>query len=303
MSSRREFLACSAGVTLLAGWQRYLHASEALPRRLIPGSQESLPVIGLGSTKPVRRIETDGPGPLTDILRTLLARGGSLIDTAPRTEAIDEAFGALLDRPEFRGQLFIAAKINAPGKTAGEAQFAQTQRLFRRPTLDLLQVENMTDLDAHWPSLRRWQETGATRYIGVTVAHEDRYAALESFMQRESPDFIQVNYSVLETLAEQRLLPLAVDKGIAVLVNGPFMNGDYFRLVGQRKLPEWAAEFDCASWAQFSLKYILANPAVTCVLTETTNPMHMRDNLSAAFGRIPDETMRARMLDVAKALP
>lgn len=302
MSSRREFLACSAGFSLLAGWPGLLQATPSLPQRTIPVSQEKLPVIGLGSTKPVRAIATEGTGPVADVLRTLLKHGGTLIDTAPRSEEIDRQFGDLLDTPEFRDQLFIAAKINASGKAAGEAQFQQTRRLFHRRALDLLQVENMTDLDTHWPNLRQWREAGEVRYIGVTVAHEDRYAALESFVQRESPDFIQVNYSVMETLAEQRLLPLASDKGIAVLVNGPFMNGDYFRAVGDRKLPGWVADFDCASWAQFSLKYILANPAVTCVLTETTNPVHMRDNLGAAFGRLPDETMRARMLDVAKAL-
>jgi diketogulonate reductase-like aldo/keto reductase len=302
MSNRREFLTGSTGLAMLAGWPALASAQELMPRRPIPASNEMLPVIGLGSTKPVRQIATDGPEPLADVLRMLLEHGGKLVDTAPRTEAIDAEFGKLLDAAEFRDQLFLTAKINAPGEDAGTAQWRQTQRLFRRRTVDLLQVENMTDLATHWPNLRRWQEAGEARYIGVTVAHEDHYDALETFMRRESPDFVQLNYSVMETLAEQRLLPLAIDSGTAILVNGPFMNGDYFRLVADRKLPAWAAEFDCASWAQFSLKYILGNPAVTCVLTETTNPVHMRENLGAAFGRLPDANMRSRMLDVAKAM-
>lgn len=302
MSNRREFLANAGGAAILAAWPGHLLACEKLPRRPIPGSAESLPVIGLGSTKPVRRIATDGTEPLANVMRMLLSRGGNVIDTAPRPTEIDAAFGQLLDSPEFRDRLFVAAKINASGKDAGVAQFRQTQRLLRRPTLDLVQVESMVDLDAHWPSLVGWKATGQARYIGVTVAHETKYAALKSFMERESPDFIQINYSVMETLAEARLLPLAIELGTAVLVNGPFMNGDYFKITNGQDLPSWAGEFDCSSWAQFSLKYILGHPAVTCVLTETTNPMHMRENLGAASGRSPDEAMRKRMREIARAL-
>lgn len=302
MSNRREFLASAGGVAILAALQGTVLARETMPQRPVPGSAESLPVIGLGSTKPVRRIATDGIEPLANVLRVLLSHGGNVVDTAPRPAEIDAEFGRLLDSLEFRDRLFVAAKINASGKDAGVAQFRQIQRLFRKSTLDLVQVESMTDLDAHWPNLVSWKASGEARHIGVTVAHESKYTALESFMQRESPDFIQINYSVMETLAELRLLPLAVELGCAVLVNGPFMNGDYFKLTNGQELPPWAAEFDCSSWAQFSLKYILGHPAVTCVLTETTNPMHMRENLSAAFGRLPDEAARMRMRKTAKAL-
>jgi len=301
-TTRRDFLARLAGLALLAGWPGRILARQKLPRRPIPGGDEMLPVIGLGSTKPVRQIATKGTEPLQNVMRMLLAHGGRVIDTAPRPEAIDAEFGGVLDMPEFRDQLFVAAKINEPGKAAGIAQFRQTQRLFRRRTLDLIQVENMTELDVHWPSLCDWKEAGDARYIGVTVAHEDKYEALETFMRRESPDFVQVNYSVMETLAEQTLLPLASDRGIAVLVNGPFMNGEYFSLIGDQELPRWAAEFDCLNWAHFSLKYILSHPAVTCVLTETSNPMHMRQNLSAAFGRLPDDIMKKRMREFARSV-
>lgn len=300
--TRRELLLGLARLGVLLSLPVDLAARETLPRRRIPASGELLPVIGLGSTKPVRLIATAGTDPLAGVLRMLLDYGGRVVDTAPRPEAIDAEFGRLLNEPEFRDRLFLTCKINATGRQAGIDQFRQTQRLFGRKTLDLVQIESLTDLYTHWPSLQEWKDAGETRYIGVTVAHEEKYDELETFMRREKPDFIQVNYSVMEPLAEKRILPLAQHLGFAVLVNGPFMNGDYFDKVGGHELPDWAAGFDCTSWAQFSLKYILANPAVTCVLTETTSPAHMEDNLQAAFGRLPDEAMRKRMREFAREL-
>ena len=174
--------------------------------------------------------------------------------------------------------------------------------MFGRDPLDLLQISSLTDLETHWPTLRAWKEAGKVRYIGVTVADEDLYKRLEAFMKRESPDFVQLNYSVMESSAEERLLPLAEDMGIAILVNGPFMNGDFFAHVKGHELPDWTAEFDCESWAHFSLKYILANPAVTCVLTETTKTHHMEDNLRAGLGRLPDKATLQCIRDHALSL-
>jgi len=159
----------------------------------------------------------------------------------------------------------------------------------------LVQVFSLTDVETHWPSLLQWKEEGFARYIGVTVADRRRHGQLEEFLDRHKPDFVQMNYSLSERQAEQRLLPLAADKGVAVLINRPFMNGTYFRLLQDRPLPDWAKEFGCESWAQFSLKYILANPAVTCVLAETTNPVHMAENARAASGGLPDTSLRERM--------
>ncbi len=299
---RREFLLRLSSLGALCALPFDVLARDSLPLRPIPGSDEMLPVIGLGSTKPVRQISSKGTEPLENVIRTLLSYGGKVVDTAPRAEALDAEFGKVLNLPEFRDTLFIAAKVNAPGKDAGVAQFRQTQRLFGRRTLDLVQIESLTDLNTHWPSLREWQAAGEARYIGVTVAHEDKYQMLESFMQRESPDFVQLNYSVMETSAEARLLPIAQEKGIAVLVNGPFMNGEYFKRVRGHELPDWARDFDCASWAQFSLKYILAHAAVTCVLTETTNPGHMQENIQSAIGRLPDDGVKRRMRELAQSL-
>jgi diketogulonate reductase-like aldo/keto reductase len=147
----------------------------------------------------------------------------------------------------------------------------------------------------HWPTLKNLKAAGDARYIGVTVAESRLYEQLESFLQREKPDFVQVNYSITEREAEKRILPLAAERGLAVLINRPFMNGTYFDNLKSRPLPDWAAEFDCKSWAEFSLKYILANPAVTCVLTETSNPQHMADNALTSLGPVPNDAQRARM--------
>jgi diketogulonate reductase-like aldo/keto reductase len=292
-TTRRDFLAGVAGLSLMHSFPVTIAAKENLPHRTIPGTDETLPVIGVGSTKAVRQIPTAGTGPIESVIRMFLSFGGRVIDTSPRPDEIDAAFGQVLDDPEFRDSLFLAIKVKLPGKEDSIAQFRQTQRLFHRKVLDLVQIESLVGLETNWSSLRDFREAGEARYIGVTVSHEDKYDTLESFMKRESPDFIQVNYSPAEYSAEERLLPLAEEMGIAVLVNGPFMNGDYFGLVRGKELPDWAKEFDCASWAQFSLKYILANPAITCVLTETTNPAHMEDNIFSAFGRLPDaEQMR-----------
>jgi len=301
-TTRREFLArlSSLGVAWAVPFD--VQARDKLPQRQIPGSGESLPIIGLGSTKPVRQIPTAGTEPLANVIRMLRSYGGSVVDTSPRAIEIDTEFGRVLQIPEFHESLFVAAKVTATGKDEGIAQFRQTQRLFGRPTVDLVQISSLTDLSTHWPSLQSWKDESAARYIGVTVSHERLYEQLESFMRHESPDFIQVNYSVVEHSAEDRLLPLAKEKGIAVLVNGPFMNGEYFDLIKGHKLPDWAREFDCGSWAQFSLKYILANPTITCVLTETTNPAHMEDNIHGAFGRLPDEAEIRRMRELASRL-
>jgi diketogulonate reductase-like aldo/keto reductase len=159
----------------------------------------------------------------------------------------------------------------------------------------------MRDLATHWPSLRAWKDAGQARYIGITVSSDNGHDRMESFMQTESFEFVHVNYSIVETHAEERVLPLARDRGMAVLINRPFMNGAYFQRVAGRELPSWAAEFDCTTWAQFSLKYILGHPSVTCVLTETTNPRHMVENIEAGLGRLPDEATRRRMRELLRS--
>ncbi len=229
------------------------------------------------------------------MLRTLVEHGGKLVDTWPRDASNDRGLGSVINLPDLRDALFVTTKIDQVGREAGIEQFRATQRNYGRDRLDLVQIFSLTDLDVHWPSLQQWKEAGDTRYIGVTVAESRLYDQLVSFLGRETPDFIQVNYSLTERESEDRIIPMAADKGIGIIVNRPFMNGAYFgRLEGQ-SLPAWTAEFDCTSWAQFSLKYILANPALTCILTETSNPLHMAENALTALGPTPDEAARARM--------
>ncbi|WP_428099275.1 aldo/keto reductase [Candidatus Rariloculus sp.] len=294
-TSRREFVALLSAAGVSGFGPARAFAQQQMPTRVIPATGERLPVVGLGSSKVVQQVETEGSEPLAAVLRTLVEHGGRVVDTWPRNADNDAAFGRVINEPDLRDNLFVTTKIDQIGKDVGIAQFRRTQQLYQRETFDLTQIFSLTDLDVHWPSLKDWKEEGATRYIGVTVAQFDLYEQLEEFLGRETPDFIQVNYSITERLAEERLLPMAQDLGIAVVINRPFMNGAYFgRLEGQA-LPEWTAEFDCTSWAQFSLKYILANPAITCVLTETSNPVHMAENASTAFGPVPDAQARARM--------
>ena len=297
-STRREFLVQLGGLGVLLAQPQLAFGQQPLPTRMIPGTDESLPVIGLGSSKPVLEIPTEGTEPVAAVIRMLLEHGGRLVDTSPRTPDIDAEFGRVLAEPDIRDGIFLATKINTPSEETGIQQLEQTERLFGRRTIDLVQVESLRGLQSHWPKLQEMKDSGAARYIGVTVSSYRNFDRLEAFMKTGSPDFVHVNYSVIETRAEERILPLAQDLGMGVIINRPFMNGMYFGQVSDRELPPWTADFDCVSWAQFSLKYILAHPAVTCVLTETTNPEHMEENIQAGFGRVPDLTTKQRMREV-----
>jgi diketogulonate reductase-like aldo/keto reductase len=297
MTTRRAFLQQVSAIAALSPTVSWL-AQQTLPTRAVPATGERLPVIGLGSSKAVLEIPQKGTAGLEAVLRLLVQQGGRVVDTSPRTEAIDARFGELLDLPELRDRLFIAAKINTNGKQAGIDQMQQMLRLWKREKLDLIQVESLRDLEVHWPSVREWKASGKARYTGVTVSSDNAHARLEEFMKAERFDFVHVNYSVTETKAEDRILPLARDRGMAVLINRPFMNGAFFQRVANRPLPAWATDFDCKTWAQFSLKYILSHPAITCVFTETTNPAHMEENIQAALGRLPDEATRRRMREL-----
>jgi diketogulonate reductase-like aldo/keto reductase len=270
-------------------------AQQTMPSRRIPTTGEMLPVVGLGSSKLVAQIATDGTEPVAAVLRALVAHGGRVVDTWPRVAANDAGFGRVINLPDLRDKLFVTTKIDRVGKQAGIDQFQQSLTSYGRTTIDLAQIFSLTDLETHWPSLRDWKAAGLARHIGVTVSQYELYDRVEAFLRRETPDVVQYNYSITERRAEERLLPLARDRGIAVVINRPFMNGDYFKWLERRPLPEWAAESGIHTWAEFSLKYILANPIVTCVLTETSNPAHMAENAMTALGQMPDAATRRRM--------
>jgi diketogulonate reductase-like aldo/keto reductase len=297
-TTRRDFLArTAAGAVALLGSQR-ASAQRAMPTRAIPRTGERIPVIGLGSTKPVTEIAQRGPEPAAAVIRTLVEHGGRVVDTWPRNEANDGAFGAIISAPDLRDRLFVTLNLEQEGRQAAVDHFERTLRLYRRETIDLVNVGSLTDLDTHWPSLRAWKDAGRARYIGVTAARPELYDRLDAFLARETPDFVEINYSVTERETETRFLPLLADRGIATLISRPFMNGAYFQKLASVPLPPWAAEFECTSWAQFSLQYILANPAVTCVLTETTSAEHMAENALAAFAPVPSDAARRRMREL-----
>jgi len=300
--SRRTFLVRSSLLAAAAAWPVPGWNAQLLPRRSIPGTDESLPIIGLGSTKAVMQLADAGTAGLEAVLKTLLEAGGSVVDTWSRDPAQDALVGEILRKNNWLNALFLATKVDTDGATAGRAMIDANEHNFGKAA-DLIQVFSMRDIGNQWPLLREMKDQGRTRYIGITAASESAHGDMLQFMKKEHPDFIQVNYSLAESNAEREILPYARDHGIAAIINRPFMNGDYFPKVQGHALPAWAAEFDCASWAQFALKFILANPAVTCVLTETTRPEHLLDNLTAAQGGMPNAPVRARMQEVLRALP
>ncbi len=301
-TSRRDFLALLAALPATGLAADLAFAQANMPARRIPGHSERLPVIGLGSSKVVEESAKNGDGPLRQVLRALVAQGGKVVDTWPRNADNDARFGRISNEPELRDKLFVTTKIDRMGKEAGIEQFRQAQRAYGRKVIDLAQIFSLTDVDTHWPTLRGFKDAGEARYIGVTVSEPRRHADLEAFLRREKPDFIQTNYSITERQSEERILPLAAERGVAVLINRPFMNGTYFRRLEKTPLPPWVAEFGATSWAQFSLKYILANQALTAILTETADPEHMEENARAAFGPVPTEAARVRMRAFMDAL-
>jgi diketogulonate reductase-like aldo/keto reductase len=292
--TRRELVASSLATVACSPALEAL-AQHGIPQRPIPSTGEMLPVIGLGSSKVVEQIAQNGTEPLANVLRALVAHGGKLVDTWPRNAANDAGFGRVAAMPEFRDKLFVTTKVDQVGKDVGVRQFRDALRNYQRDVIDLAQIFSLTDLDTHWPSLKEWKAEGAARYIGVTVSQDSRHADLEQFLRRERPDFVQMNYSITERAVEERLLPFAADRGVAVVINRPFMNGAYFDRLEGKPLPEWTRGFGCETWAQFSLKYILANPSLTSVLTETSDPKHMEENVLTAAGELPSTKERRRM--------
>jgi diketogulonate reductase-like aldo/keto reductase len=271
--------------------------------RTIPSTGERLPVIGLG-TSGVFDVGTDPAerAPLREVLDILVGSGGSLLDTSPMYGRAEEVAGDLVAAQQLRSRMFLATKVWTRGREAGLEQIETSMRLLRSPTLDLVQVHNLLDLDTQLATLRDLKKQGRVRYIGVTHYTVASHVDLERVMKNEALDFVQLNYSIGTRGAEARLLPLAADRKVAVLVNRPFEDGALFDRVRGQALPRWAAEIDCESWAQFFLKFILGHPSVTCVIPATAKPGHMRDNAAAGRGRMPDAEMRERMAKYVSSL-
>jgi diketogulonate reductase-like aldo/keto reductase len=265
--------------------------------RNIPSTGEALPVIGCGTwqtfhvgTSPAER------APLADVLQVLFAAGGSVIDSSPMYGPAEGVVGDLIAAMQAREAAFIATKVWTRGRKDGIAQMEESFRRLRTDRIDLMQVHNLLDWRVHLETLRGWKKEGRIRYLGVTHYTESAYADLEAVMRSETLDFVQFNYSIADRAAERRLLPLAQERGIAVLINQPFGGGGLLRRLLGKPLPDWAGEIGCASWPQILLKFILSHPVVTCVIPGTGRPEHMRDNVAAGLGVLPDAAMRDRMV-------
>jgi aryl-alcohol dehydrogenase-like predicted oxidoreductase len=270
--------------------------ADSLLRKPIPRSGELLSAIGLGTWQTFN-VGTGAAqrAPLKDVLREFVQRGGTVIDSSPMYGRSESVAGDLAAELGAHKQLFLATKVWTSGRDAGIRQMEESFRRLRVERMDLLQVHNLVDYRTHLTTLRQWQAEGKVRYVGVTHYTASAYDELARVLERETLDFVQLNYSLAERDAEKRLLPLAADKKIAVLVNRPFAEGALFRKVRGQSLPAWAQEIGCASWAQFFLKFIIAHPAVTCAIPATSKVNHLIDNMQAGIGPLPDARMREQM--------
>ncbi|MDH4106778.1 MAG: aldo/keto reductase [Gammaproteobacteria bacterium] len=312
MINRRDLLrySAAAGAALAFDLRAALAAGDLIQRR-IPSTGESVPIIGLGSSATFSRLAGSGEvDALREVLETLADAGGTVFDTAPGYGDAEEVAGELVQELGIAERMFWATKVNAVprgGRTADPADsLAQIETSFRRigrESIDLIQVHNLADVPTQLAVLKDLKEQGRVRYIGVTSTSSSRYADLAEVMRREPLDFIGVDYAVDNLESAEMILPLAADRGIAVLVYLPFGRTRLWQRTAGRDLPEWAAEFDAASWAQFFLKFAAAHPAVTAVTPATSKPHHMLDNIGGGMGRLPDAAMQKRMIEFIDALP
>jgi aryl-alcohol dehydrogenase-like predicted oxidoreductase len=299
--SRRTFLKTGAGIgAVCMGVPLNVWGAQSQPllQKKIPSSGESIPVIGLGTARRYEDVKNDAEKtPLRDTIRKFKEVGLKVIDTSPSYGTAEAVVGELVAGLKIRDGLFLATKISLRelGRQAGIAQIERSFKLLRTEKIDLIAVHNLRDTQTQLRTLREMKEAGRIRYLGITTSFDNQYGEFEQTMNRETLDFIQVDYALDNRNAGERILPLAADRGIAVMVNLPFGRGRLFNAVQNRKLPDWASEFDCGSWAQFFLKYIVSHPAVTCAVPGMAKPEYVIDNAGAARGRFADAAMRRRM--------
>jgi diketogulonate reductase-like aldo/keto reductase len=295
---RRQFIGGLAGMTAWVAMPRLARpASEASGHsRVVPGTGEALPAIGLGTAY---TFDVPEAGGLLEaraaIMRAFFELGGRMIDSAPMYGRAENIIGKGLQSIGGEAPVFSATKVWIPGAGPGRLQMERSQSLWGVERFDLIYVHNLVDWQSHLPWLREWKAEGRVRYIGVTTSHGRRHDELEQVLRTEEMDFVQFTYNVEKRVAEQRLLPLARDRGLAVVVNRPFERGGLFRRVRGQPLPDWAPDIECASWAQFFLKFIISHPDVTCAIPATTNIDHLRENMGALHGRLPDTAQRREM--------
>jgi diketogulonate reductase-like aldo/keto reductase len=297
--------ATTVGLILPISASRTQAASESssMLTRAIPSSGEKLPVIGLGTWRvfDVGSSESER-APLEEVLRTFVKLGGSVIDSSPMYGRAEQVIGDLTSKLGLRNKLFLATKVWTRGKQAGIESMERSMARLQTKKLDLIQVHNLLDVSTHLATMRDWKAQGRIRYLGITHYESGAFGEVEKILRNEKLDFVQINYSIMERETEQRILPLAQERGVAVIINRPLGGGDLFSRVRAKQLPDWAAEFDCRSWAQFFLKWIIAHPAVTCAIPATNNPRHLEDNLRAGQGRLPNAEVRQQMVEFVASL-
>jgi aryl-alcohol dehydrogenase-like predicted oxidoreductase len=288
-------LAIGAASSLVLGGSARA-AGEKMQTRKIPSSGAALPVIGCGTWRTFDAGPTPAErAPLAEVLQTLFDAGGSVIDSSPMYGRAEAVTGDLLTAMKAQDKAFVATKVWTRGREAGIKQMELSLAALQRQRIELMQIHNLVDWRTQLATLRAWKAEKRIRYLGVTHYTESAHADLEAVMRSEALDFVQLNYSLDDRAAARRLLPLAAERGIAVLVNQPFGGGELLRALRGRPLPLWAADIGCESWAQILLKFCLAHPAVTCVIPGTSRPEHMADNVRAGFGALPDAATRAKI--------
>jgi diketogulonate reductase-like aldo/keto reductase len=297
--NRRTCIQTLSALGLLPLTSVALQTSDSILKRTIPSSGEKLPVVGLGTWQTFDVGESEGERtPLKAVLKTLIEKGGSVVDSSPMYGSSEKVVGDLSTEIGLNEKLFIATKVWTSGEADGIQQMNNSFSLLRRKKIDLMQIHNLVDWQIHIKTLRKWKEEGRIRYLGVTHYTESAYPTLEQILKTTPLDFLQINYSLLSRKAEERLFPLAQERKVAVIINQPFEEGALFSRVKGKSLPAWAKEFDCNSWGQFFLKFILSNDAVTCVIPGTSKPHHMLDNLGAGFGKLPSAEHRKQMVEL-----
>ncbi|WP_082116967.1 aldo/keto reductase [Sedimenticola thiotaurini] len=295
--NRRQFMQASASLAaglLLPGG---VAAANQTIRKAIPSSGELLPVIGMGTS---RTFETGGDADmlarLGEVIQAFFDHGGGMIDSSPMYGSAQQVIGQLLPTINGEKNLFAATKVWTRGRESGLRQMEESRRLWGVERFDLMQIHNLLDWETHLESLLQMKADGTIRYVGITTSHGRDHNALERILQQHPFDFVQLTYNLGNREAESRLLPIAQERGIGVIVNRPFQRGALFRKVKGKPVPAWAEEFGCASWGQFFLKFAVSHPAVTCAIPATTKVKHMRDNMQAGWGQLPDPEQRARMI-------
>jgi aryl-alcohol dehydrogenase-like predicted oxidoreductase len=299
MITRRSALQLSmtAAAALMCDRLRADQAPKLITRP-IPSTGEKLPIVGIGTSRRFDVATAEEREPLREVLRDLPKLGGKLVDTAPAYGTAETVVGDLVAEIGNRKQLFLATKVGAGrnGAEAGLAEMNASLKRLRVPSVDLLQIHNLAGVDVMLPLLRKWKDEGKTRYIGISTSNAPQYDALETIMKRQPLDFIQIDYALDNRAAADRILPLAKDRGIAVLTNLPFGRGRVLKPFDDKPVPGWAKELGIETWAQFALKYVVSHPAVTSAIPGTAKLSYLRDNLGAARGPLPDEKTRQKMV-------